>query len=139
MTKPVLTKLQLLGRASEITGRPTLRRLRRGESPSVVTLGLDRIDVVLSVERAVDITGGMKVTHRGVRWLVFHRDPATDTWIAQAPTETLVPLQKPEYHMSFGVVTEAEYNERRAHEAMCYRPGTPSCPMDNFPRQRQGY
>lgn len=134
-----LSPLQKLARASAITGRAYLRRLRRGESPSTVTLDEDRIDVVLSVQRCVDVTGGMKITHKGVRWFVFHRDPATDAWIAQEPVETLVKLDKPEYHLSYGVVPESEYHEKRAYEDLCYRPGTASCPLDSLPRQRQGY
>lgn len=133
-----LSPFQLLARARAIVGRDALV-MRYGERPDMVRMDPERVVVVLSAERGVDIPGGMKVTHRGLRWLTFDLDATTGKWVQAEPVDIMNRLPEPEFHMSYGVKTIAEQAERRAHEDMCYRPGTSACPMDNLPRQRQGF
>lgn len=133
-----LSPFQLLARARRIVGDGALS-MRYGERPDVVRVGPQRVDVVLSVEKWVPIPGGMKVTHRGLRWLGFDLDEATGQWVPAEPVVILNRLTEPELHKSYGVKSVEEQAEQRAFEEMCYRPGTSSCPMDNVPRQRQGF
>jgi hypothetical protein len=97
----------------------------------------DRIVVVLSSVRMRDVRGGTEITHRGLRWYTF--DKVDGRWQMAEPVEILNRLSEPERHMSYGVVPADEYEAKRNWEDMCYRPGTRNCPMDNIPRQRQGY
>lgn len=131
-----LSPFQLLKRARSIVGERALA-LRYGERPDVVTMDPERVTVVLFVEKGVDVRGGMKITHRGLRWLTFNLNKSTGEWDQAEPVYVLNPLPEPELHLSFGVVTPEDYEDKRVFEDLCYRPGTSSCPMDNFARRSQ--
>ncbi|MFD5451620.1 MULTISPECIES: hypothetical protein [Streptomyces] len=110
---------------------------RYGDTPDVVEVSPDRIVVVLSTMRMRDVRGGMEITHKGLRWYTINL--VDGTWVMDEPVEIENKLPEPERHMSYGVTPADEHEAKRNWEEMCYRPGTPSCPMDNIPRQRQGY
>lgn len=108
-----------------------------GDQPDMVEVTADRIVVVLSTSRMVDVRGGSKITHRGLKWFTFHK--VDGTWVMDDPVIVENKLAEPELHMSFGVKSAIEQVAQRDWEDMCHRPGTSNCPMDNLPRQRQGY
>ncbi|MEU4066632.1 hypothetical protein AB0F25_30340 [Streptomyces wedmorensis] len=133
-----LSPLQMFAQARRIVGVNALT-IRYGERPDVVTIDPERVIVVLSRELFADIPGGVKVTHRGLRWLTFNLNKSTGRWIEAEPVIVMNKLTTPEIHVSYGAKSAEDQVEQRAFEDMCYRPGTPACPMDNLPRQRQGF
>lgn len=126
---PALSPLQQVARARRIVGENQLRIRWSEESPLSATVTDQQVVVVLSVTRRVDIRGGSKITHRGTRGYVYRRRLSGMGWYLSESFEVINRLPEPELELSFGGVTEAEYRERKAHEDMCYRPGTPSFPM----------
>ena len=137
MTKPAQqTMLQRFAAVRRLVG-PALLPVVRGERATAVTYTPEGVHVMLSVVREVPVRGGTKVTHRGTKWYSFIYDSVTGKWSRETIFESLDKLPSPEYSMSYGVVTEAEYRERKAHEEMCYRPGNRSWPLDGPVRLAQ--
>lgn len=123
-----LTPLQLFAAAQRMVGRDALP-MRRGDSPTHVSMGLNAISVVLSVETWRDVRGGVKITHRGTRALLFTRPEGATRWVREILLDDLKKLDQPEYMLNW-VETDAEYLDRRAYEEMCWRPGNNRYPMD---------
>lgn len=131
------TYLQQYAAARRLVG-PSLLRLGSDETPAGSVIAEDRVIVVLSVARRVYVRGGSKVTHRGTRGLVFTFDPVRNVWNLSETFDTTSKLPEPEWEVSFGGVSPEEYIDKRAHEAMCHRPGNDRHPLDNADRLAQG-
>ena len=120
--------LQKFADARRILGVTALP-MRDDERPKQVVIADRCITVILSVARWSPVRGGVKVTHRGERWLSFEWNDCDQRWVKVVVSDTTARLVEPELHLS-SAPSEAEQVAREAHEAMCYRPGTRSYPMD---------
>lgn len=130
MKTPTLSPLQQLRRAINLVGESQLKVKWSEESPLSAVIRDDQIVVVLSVNRRVTIRGGTKITHMGTRGLVYRPRGSTPGWYLEQELVVVNKLDDPILEMSYGVLKENEYLDRKLHEDMCYRPGTSSFPMD---------
>lgn len=122
------TPLQMFAEARRIVGVASLP-MRQGERATHVSIAKDAISVVLSVETWRDVRGGVKVTHRGTKILLFTRQCNTSRWRVEVLMDELNKLETPVYMLSLDE-SELDQLERKKHERMCYRPGNNRYPMD---------
>lgn len=120
--------LRKFTQARRIVGLTALP-LRDEERPHRVVITDSVITVLLSVERWAPVRGGVKITHRGQRWLSFERDACKGLWQKVVVSDTTTRLPEPELWLS-QADDVAEQASRAEHEAMCYRPGTRNFPLD---------
>lgn len=112
--------LQKFADARRIVG-PVMLPMLDSERPTQVVITDRVITVILSVERWHPVRGGVKITHRGVKWLSFERKECTDAWRKVVVNDSTERLAEPLLCLS-SVDTEADQLARLAHEAM-YRSG----------------
>lgn len=122
-----LNQYQILTQIRRTTG--TNIRLGLLESVAAASITPTRISVSINRARVVSQRWKLQVTARGAE---VHTWTLTASGWITAPA-TAVWWSTDEEHTSSTRQSDTEW------ERLCYRPGTPDFPLDNYERQAQGY
>ena len=110
--------------------------LREHETIVSVTYRSNNVSVLIDTYKTQDCVRETRLIAHGRKLKSYNFDGAT--WIVQAMTiwdEDFVPVVQKHFNRN---LTDAERADQREFEKLCYRPGTPQTPLDNYNRVWNG-